>query len=74
MNLDTGPTPVHLRCRGTLHGKLREDGLLEIKCHHITCTKGRAASVFHYFDPQTGALVDTKIYQDPAAKLRGRRR
>lgn len=61
---------AEMRCV-TLHGILK-NGLLEIKCHHIKCTKGRQVNVFHYFDPQTGELVNTEIFQDPASKLKGK--
>lgn len=64
---------TEMRCE-TLKGMIRENGLIEIKCNFIKCTKGKAVSVFHYFDPKTGELVDTKVFQDPAAKMRGRKR
>lgn len=61
---------AELRCPGTLHG-IRKGDLIESKCHHIRCTKGRVGvAVFHYFDPQTGELVDTKEYQDPVRRFR----
>lgn len=67
-------TPVELRCSGgALHGKLLPNGLLEIKCHFKPCTQGTQV-VFHYYDPLTGALVDTKKWNDPAPKMKGRRR
>lgn len=65
--------PVEMRCPNTLHGILR-NGLIEVKCHHIRCTKGRAVNVLHYFDPETGAMVDTKVYQDPTPRLKGHKR
>lgn len=66
--------PVELRCEnGVMHGKLLYSGLLEIKCHHIKCTKGTDI-VYHYYDPKTGALVRTNSFQDPAPKLKGRKR
>lgn len=60
---------VDFRCPGTLHGILR-DGLIERKCSHIACTQGRPVTVFHYWDPNTGELVDTKVYKDPGRKFR----
>jgi len=64
--------PLEMRCN-TLHGIVK-NGLIEIKCHYIKCTKGKAVNVFHYFDPKTGDLVDTKVYQDPVPKMKGRKR
>lgn len=59
---------AEMRCPGTLHGVIRDDGLVERKCHHVTCTKGRAA-VFHYFHPLTGELVETKRYKASERKF-----
>lgn len=63
---------VELRCN-TLHGVHKlHNGIqcLEVKCHHIRCTKGKAVSVFHYFSRDTGALVDTITYQDPGKRFK----
>jgi len=68
------PQPVEMRCEGgAMHGKKMPDGLIEIKCHFKPCTKG-VDQVFHYYDPETGALVRTWRCQDPAPKLKGRKR
>ncbi|UOW92910.1 hypothetical protein SEA_LEOPARD_32 [Mycobacterium phage Leopard] len=64
--------PVELRC-STLHGVLKlHNGIhcVEVKCHHIRCTKGEAVSVFHYFSRETGALVDTVRFQDPGRRFK----
>lgn len=64
---------IPMRCN-TLHGIIK-GGLVEIKCHYIKCTKGKAGvQVFHYFDPQTGELVRTEFFQDPDLKLKGRKK
>ena len=64
--------PIELRCDGgMLHGILK-NGLLEIKCHHIRCTKGTRA-VFHYYDPQTGVLRNTEVFNDPVPHMKGRK-
>lgn len=67
---------VELRCPGTLQGVLKEiDGqmLLEIKCHHNRCVRGRAVDVFHYYDPQTmdGKPVDTREFKKSPLKGTG---
>lgn len=59
---------VELRCSGTIHGIMR-DGLLEVKCKSIKCSRGRQVNIFHYFDPVTGEMVDTKIYKNPDRRL-----
>lgn len=64
---------AEMRCPNTLHGIVK-DGRIEVKCHHIRCTKG-TWTVFHYYDPLTGALMDTKVLQDPAPRFtKGRKR
>lgn len=59
---------VELRCSGTIHGIMR-GGLLEVKCRSIKCSRGRPVNVFHYFDPDTGELVETKVYKNPDRRL-----
>lgn len=61
---------VEFRCAGTLHGIMLPNGLFEVKCHHIKCTKGKPGTLFHYIDPRTGEIVDTKMFQDPGRKFR----
>jgi hypothetical protein len=55
---------VELRCPSRMHGILKET-LIEVKCRSKFCGASSFATVFHYFDPQTGDLVDTKKYQEP---------
>jgi hypothetical protein len=62
-----------LRCGGTMHGVIKyHHGVrcLETKCHHIRCKEGKPVSVLHYFSLDTGVLVDTVIFQDPASRMR----
>jgi hypothetical protein len=62
-----------LRCLGTMHGVVKYhhgSRCLETKCHHIRCTKGRAVAVLHYYSLETGALVDTVVFQDPTRRFR----
>jgi hypothetical protein len=58
--------PVELRCAGgVLHGVLI-DGRVEVKCRdRRTCGHAQGVAVFHYFDPLTGELLETKSYRDP---------
>lgn len=64
---------VDFRCLGTLHGfKKMHHGIscIEIKCHHMRCTKGRAVAVLHYFSLMTGELVDTVVFQDISRRFK----
>lgn len=60
---DFNPDDLQLRCRSSIHGIVK-NGLLEVKCKHWYCTRGNAIT-FHYFDLETGELVETKQYKDP---------
>lgn len=60
---------IELRCGGTMHGKLDiRDGKLEVKCGRRGCGAGRGVVVLHTFDIETGELVETKHFADPAKK------
>jgi hypothetical protein len=60
---DFGLDNVELRCPGGLHG-IMKDGLLEVKCRHWACTRGRNVT-FHLIDLATGEVVETYRYKDP---------
>jgi hypothetical protein len=47
-----------------MHGILK-DRLIEVKCRSRFCGASDFATVLHYFDPDTGTLVETKKYQKP---------
>lgn len=65
---------VELRCPGTLQAILKtSEDLIEIKCHHIRCTKGKGVDVFHYYSPVTGELVDTRQYKAIARRQKNGR-
>lgn len=71
MFLPTGShtmTEHELRCGFKLHGIVREDGLLEVKCHSKLCASELSLgdTVFHYFNPNTGELVHSRAFSDPA--------
>lgn len=55
---------VELRCSSRMHGILK-NALIEVKCRSTFCGASSFASVFHYFNPSTGELVETKKYQEP---------
>lgn len=61
-------TDHELRCEFKLHGILREDGLLEVKCPSKLCASKLSIgdTVFHYFNPITGELVSSRAFSDPA--------
>lgn len=59
---------IELRCGLTMHGKLDDDGLLEVKCKRRGCGAGPGVIVLHTFDLHTGQLVKTKQYADPAQR------
>jgi hypothetical protein len=57
---------LELRCERHLWGILRrrrEDRWLEIKCRYCARAK-KARAVFHYFDRDTGELVDTVVVEE----------
>lgn len=53
-----------LRCNTKLFGILK-NGLIEIKCTSRFCGADKFTLVFHYFDPETFALVETKKFRNP---------
>jgi len=59
-----------LRCSSRLHGVVVESGRLEIKCKSPRCGAAKGIVVLHYFDLQSGEMVDTKRYQDPERLMR----
>jgi len=60
--------PLELRCRGTLHGIVRNgSGELEVKCKHWAYTTPGYVT-FHVFDLATGQPIETHTYKDPIKK------
>lgn len=57
---------VELRCGKRLHGVLTDDGVLEVSCRSALCGHVDGAVVIHRFDVETGQLLDTRKYKDPA--------
>jgi hypothetical protein len=63
-----------LRCRSRLQGIIKEypngKRLLEIKCKDKLCADRRAGVyVLHYYDLESGQLVNTKKFRDPKRSL-----
>jgi hypothetical protein len=56
---------IDLHCGNKLHGRLLEDGLLEINCDSRFCGKEPGIVVLHRFKPETGELVETLKYKAP---------
>lgn len=63
------PEPIQLRCRSKLHGiKKVVNGIdcFEIRCKEKWCAeRGAGLVVLHYFNVDTGELVQTKKFRDP---------
>lgn len=62
---------MELRCASRLHGVLVRPGVLEVHCHSRFCGKRSGVIVLHWFDLETGKLIDTKEYQDIDSKMGG---
>lgn len=54
-----------IRCPSRIVAKLT-DGRLEVKCSAKHCGAGKGNVVFHYFDPLTGDLLETKTFREPS--------
>lgn len=58
--------PKELRCGGTLHGILLDDGLhLEVKCKRRSCGARPGIVVLHTISLETGKVVSTSKFADP---------
>lgn len=53
-----------MRCANKLHGILKQ-GFIEVKCNSRWCGSESGVVVFHRFDVETGALLETKKFKDP---------
>lgn len=56
---------MELRCAHKLHGIIRDDGTVEVKCDSKFCGHGPGVVVLHRFDPATGDLVETVTLKNP---------
>lgn len=57
---------IELRCGGTMHGKLELPHKLEVKCGRRGCGAKRGVIVLHTFNLETGEMIGTKQFADPA--------
>ena len=61
--------PKELRCGGTMHGILSDDGTeLEVKCKRRSCGKRPGIVVLHTFNVKTGRLKHTRRFKEPPRK------
>ncbi|QFG08235.1 hypothetical protein PBI_LAMBO_23 [Gordonia phage Lambo] len=54
-----------LRCENKLHGVALPNGQIEVACNSRYCGKGPGVTVLHRFDPESGALLETKRFKTP---------
>lgn len=60
---------IELRCAGTLHGIVQEDGKhLEVKCKRRRCGARPGVVVLHTISIETGKVVRTKRFKQPPKK------
>jgi hypothetical protein len=60
---------TELRCGGTLHGILSDDGkYLEVKCKRRACGAGKGVVVLHTLSLSTGKVTSTKRFAEPTGK------
>lgn len=61
---------MELRCSSKLHGILRDDGTIEVKCDSKFCGHAPGVVVLHRFNAQTGELVETLNFKNPTQRER----
>jgi hypothetical protein len=61
-----------LRCASRIHGLVVRPGVIEVRCQSRFCGKRAGVVILHWFDLETGKLLETKEYQDVELKI-GRR-
>jgi hypothetical protein len=59
---------IEVRCDNEIKfGELYpEDGVLEVKCKSKRCGAGPGIVVVHGFDVETGKLLGTELFREPA--------
>jgi hypothetical protein len=55
-----------IRCEGRIHGEITDEGVIEVKCRSERCGARAGVVVLHRFDQETGELIETKRFSDPA--------
>jgi hypothetical protein len=71
-------SPIQLRCKSKLQGIIKEraDGtrVFEIRCKDKWCSeRGAGIVVLHYFNVDTGELIETKKFRDPKVSTKGKK-
>lgn len=56
---------MEFRCSSALHGRLTEQGLVEVACRSRWCGKEPGNVILHRFNPATGELVETLMFKAP---------
>jgi len=56
---------MDFHCGFHLHGRLLDNGLLEVACQSRMCGKVAGNVILHRFNPTTGLLVETLRYKKP---------
>jgi hypothetical protein len=63
-----GSQQVELRCEHRILFGYLEDGVLEVKCRSERCGARPGVVVIHRFSTETGDLLETLRFRDPALK------
>lgn len=64
---------LELRCPGRIHGIL-DGNVLKMRCFtKVPCGAGNGVVVEHYFNIETGQIIETRKFRDPA-KLRAQKK
>lgn len=56
---------MDIRCPHKLHGRMLDDGLIEVACDSRWCGKRPGVVILHRFKPETGELVETLKFKAP---------
>lgn len=58
-----------LRCGTTLHGRMMNEFMLEVKCKRRACGHTAEVVVLHSFDIRTGKLIGTRKFANPRKEV-----
>lgn len=56
---------MDLHCGNKLHGRILDNGLIEVACQSRMCGKEAGVVVLHRFDPLTRELIETLRFKQP---------
>jgi hypothetical protein len=60
---------MELRCEHKLHGRVLDNGLIEVACQSRMCGKEAGNVILHRFDPLTGELLETLRFKKLPTQL-----